>query len=200
MSEHTGAPDRNDYTALLERFGRERFTARLLFLIEKAEDTIERYSAREHARVSPKVMRDALLDYVADISRLKEFHEIERVNPIKVASYTAYWVLRRKPIQLVADPPDGQVERDLNEWFALTLFVAMVYDTKQQYLQDKATHAAWNEFLLALHYTMTYRVITPQAPELAHLALAVGPPYVRLGASDDGTPPGSRQRAPESRQ
>lgn len=174
-------PISDSYPDLIDRFGREKFTKRLEFLLGRAEQIISNRGAGDFARVSPKLMRDALLDYAADIERLKDFHGIERTNPFKVAAYTTYWLLRRKPIQIVTDPDDGQEIRDLNEWFAVSIFISMAYDTRHPNIQAAEEKSDFNTFLRSLHYGMVYRILNPQALELTHLALAVSPPYDVLG-------------------
>jgi hypothetical protein len=32
-------------------------------------------------------------DYFSNISRIKSFHKIEKINDLKILSYTAYWLL-----------------------------------------------------------------------------------------------------------
>lgn len=127
-------------------------------------------------------MREVLLDYIADITRLKDFHEIEKVNSFKVASYTTYWIIKRKPIQLVAEPVGNQHLQDLNEWFGVAIFIALVYDTTRTFsLQDSKSLKKWNDFMDMLHYSFSFRIINAPALELTHQALAISPPYQFLG-------------------
>ena len=48
-----------------------------------------------------------MLDYFTDISRLKHFHQAKHINSLKVISYETYWLLRRKPIQILVETKKG---------------------------------------------------------------------------------------------
>lgn len=115
--------------------------------------------------------------------RLKSFHNIERAEPEKVAAYTAYWVWRRKPLQLVSEPSDEILQkfsfiRHFNESFAAALMISMVFDTAQIIHHDGWSR--YNRFSYLLNYFFSYRAINPQALELILYALSVNPIYQRL--------------------
>ena len=47
------------------------------------------------------IFANCLIDILVDIVRLKHFHDIDLVNYIKLISYTASWIIKRKPFQLL---------------------------------------------------------------------------------------------------
>ncbi len=50
--------------------------------------------------ICEEILHQVVMDYFADVYRLKEFHKIENTNMAKILAYEAYWILRRKPIQM----------------------------------------------------------------------------------------------------
>ena len=83
-----------DYRYILEKVGPEKFRERL----------------------------DEMLDYYADIFRLKEFHDIQYVRTEKIFAYTAAWIVKRKPLQFIHDT-DEEKDIFVNERFAVFLLL-----------------------------------------------------------------------------
>ena len=61
-----------------------------------------------------------MLDYFTDISRLKHFHQAKHINSLKVISYETYWLLRRKPIQILVEDETSDAMAFLNEKFVFS--------------------------------------------------------------------------------
>ena len=57
----------------------------------------------EHVVCNERIMLNVLLDYFADIFRLKDFHGIENTRTEKIFAYTAAWIVKRKPLQFIHD-------------------------------------------------------------------------------------------------
>jgi len=170
--------------------GEEKLRSRFLLLFNDAEEWIRSRDLNDFVGVSEKVIEDILIDYFSDIIRLKEFHDIELVNDIKVASYTAFWVNKRKPLFYKKEPLREDIENNpflnhINEWFSLMLLLAMVYDQTNQQEPGYKEREKFNAFLETLHYNLTYRIITPQFLELSLLALESSSTSPRL--NDGGT-------------
>lgn len=92
-----------DYSELLESFGKQKVEQRYTTLYEYIEAFIERSNYMNQVNIADSVLNQAVIDYFEDIRRLKEFHLIETVNSLKIHAYTAYWILRRKPLQIIKD-------------------------------------------------------------------------------------------------
>jgi len=90
---------------------------RYLWLLRRMDRFIKEKGVRHHVVVNDLMLKTAVVNYFVDIVRMKEFHAIEKTNTAKKYSYMGYWLLRRKPIQLLVDikirPGDGK--RFLNE-------------------------------------------------------------------------------------
>lgn len=108
-----------DYSELVDSFGQEKIEARYVTLYEYLESFIKRNKYDKNVVIANSVLNQAVVDYFTDIYRLKEFHKIEHINYIKIHAYTAYWLLRRKPLQIVVDN-----EEDIELAFVNEKFVA----------------------------------------------------------------------------
>ena len=68
----------------------------------------------------------------------------------------------------------------MNDWFASTVMVAVVFDTRERLFKDAEALRMWNEFNRRLTYLLTYRIVTPQSLELIMLAWMTDPPFKRI--------------------
>lgn len=166
------------YAYLIEIFGPDKLMERYSSLCRISEFFIEAFELGKCFRPSKSIIQELVLDYFADIARLKEFHDIKKVHPFKVASYTAYWVLRRSPIQMYAEPEGGfEVGNDcataINQFFAAILFVGWAYD----FNNPQESSEKFDEFFVQLYYLMLYRHYTPQLFELVLHAMNINPPF-----------------------
>ncbi|MES0488431.1 MAG: hypothetical protein ABUK01_00460 [Leptospirales bacterium] len=171
------------YENLIKDFGEECLKNRFLFIYGKARHYIKSANIDNFAVVNEYLIDEILLDYFSDITRLKDFHGIERANPKKVAAYTAYWVSRRKPIQLIKD-----IDKDtlikypqikwVNENFAISLMITMSYDTNSPIVG--VDWGKFNKFEKNLRYYFTYRHLNSQMLELMLNAIDVTPIYGSL--------------------
>lgn len=95
---------------------REKFKKRYESLYNQMQIYIEKSGLSSHVKVNEIMLGYALVDYFEDIERLKNFHRVEHINSIKLTAYTVYWLLRRKPIQILSNDKDLLY---VNERFAL---------------------------------------------------------------------------------
>lgn len=113
-----------------------------------------------------------LLDYFEDIRRLKDFHHIPHINSIKLVAYMAYWLLRRKPMQVVENKKELLY---VNERFAMAYVL--------EFLNNDHTHILEREneglkaFTESLLYYFKYRQLNAQAIEMIILAFFAGQVY-----------------------
>lgn len=114
----------------------------------------------------------AIVDYFEDIERLKVFHNVSHVNSIKIISYTAYWLLKRKPIQVIEENKDLMY---VNERFVLAYILDYISGDKGNMLiRENAGLKAFNE---SLFYYFKYRKITPHSIEMILMAFFAGRIY-----------------------
>jgi hypothetical protein len=123
--------------------------------------------------LNSELLHHAVLDYFADIIRLKLVHNISYVNEIKINSYGAYWILRRKPIQIISNEiPDNMVEliSFVNERYVLSVILRFLADKdiEQPLLQE--VRSDYKSFVDALLYYMKYRKYDSQSLEMIILS------------------------------
>ncbi len=154
-----------DYNDILASFGERKIEERYSTLYEYLETFIKRHNYESKVVIANSVLNQAIIDYFVDIFRLKSFHQIEIANHIKIHAYTAYWILRRKPLQIIQDDVN-----DVNLAFVNEKFVAsyLIQFTRGEYdkviiLEDE--RQAYFEFAKNLEYFLRYRYVTPQMIE-----------------------------------
>lgn len=162
--------------------GKEIFYERIAFLNEASSIYIHAQNFDEYVGISAIPLYETVINYFSDIKRLKDFHEIETTNLIKVASYTTYWFLKTKPIFLKKDPDKKVLQKYpilkyINENIAITILDSILFDRKELKLMMTEKLKQWNNFIKNLKYFFTYRVITPQSIELVLLSLVTDSPY-----------------------
>lgn len=76
-----------DYEYLIENFGEEKILNRFVFIRDRAIDFLKRISKDHNITfddyffVSDELIEEAVIDYFADLVRLKDFHNIEKAQP-----------------------------------------------------------------------------------------------------------------------
>ncbi len=176
---------RKSYNELIKIFGIECIGERFAYLIESGNYFIKIKNAEKYTFLNNEIVKEIIIDYYSDIRRLKDFHIIEKVNPTKVSAYLTYWVLRKKPIQFIKQPDPSLFEKkkfliEINEWWCVSLLLALAYDTRNPILHNAATTRRINIFLENLQYYFTYRLVNPQTLELCLHALNINPIYAPL--------------------
>ena len=101
-----------NYDGLLEEFSEEVIQSRYAVFYEEIEEFAKSLGIREKIQISESLLSHAVLDYFTDISRLKHFHQAKHINSLKVISYETYWLLRRKPIQILVEDVYGDIGCD----------------------------------------------------------------------------------------
>ena len=154
-----------DYEEIIEHFGKEKIMSRFHSLEEYLNIFIERSEFKNHVMISYNLLNQAVIDYFADIDRLKNFHHIERINFIKVHAYSAYWLLRRKPIQIVDDNHEDAELAFMNENFVASYLMQFLRGENRGVVIKKADRLEYDEFVENLKYVLRYRMVTPQMLE-----------------------------------
>jgi hypothetical protein len=108
--------DASIYKELRGIYDRQQIPRRIAFLKSLMENYIRLSGSAGLAAVNDNLISAAVIDYFADIMRVKDFHNIEYTNREKIFAYTSYWLYRRKPIQLLGLQPD-EVRAHINEAF-----------------------------------------------------------------------------------
>ncbi len=88
------------YDFIVNYFGKDTISGRYKFLYDKMQEYIMAREQQDSLVICEEILHQVVMDYFADVYRLKEFHKIENTNMAKILAYEAYWILRRKPIQM----------------------------------------------------------------------------------------------------
>lgn len=150
-----------------------KFKNRFSCLLGAMQEYIKRSDYIGKVVVNELVLGYALTDYFEDIKRLKDFHHVPHINSIKLISYTVYWLLRRKPMQVLINDKDI---KDVNERFALAYVLEFLNDESKGNIilrENKGLQA----FRETLFYYFSFRHYTPQDIEMIIMAFFAGQIY-----------------------
>lgn len=169
-----------DYSDLVKRIGVEQIKARYEFLYEEVNiffDSFGRNDIREILKINERSLMHCVLEYFEDIEKVKSAHNLDHTNSPKVMAYTAYWFLRRHPIQIsdLAEEDDDLVFA--NEKFVLSMlisFLTMGAESKALIGDDKDIYIA---FVNSFFYFLKFRRLDPQAIEMVLLSFRLGGVY-----------------------
>jgi len=164
------------YRELINEFGREKIEKRLEMLLDILKDFINRFNYEKKVIINELTLIHTVFDYFADISRLKSFHHIEKVNKIKILAYESYWFLRRKPLQQLGNNDETLY---VNEQFILTRIIEFLTDEKDK--ENLLLHEEKMRFLKdTLFYYLKYRDLTPQLIEVFLTSFIAGEKYYQV--------------------
>lgn len=152
---------------------RPKFVERFEVLYDDMTAFVAAAGYEGKAIVNATVLGYALVDYFEDIERLKAFHRIEHVNSIKIIAYTSYWLLRRRPLQIVEEDPAVVY---VNEQFVLAFILDALSDSDLGDILEHDTDElhAFEESLL---YYLKYRVANATGIEMMLIAFFAGRSY-----------------------
>ena len=162
-----------NYSQFLNGDQKEKFQSRLDELVLTANKFIEEAGYSKYVRCDERIMMNALLDYTADVHRLKDFHDIDLIRTEKVAAYTVSWIIRRKPLQFFEYPKE---EKDIfvNERFGAFLIInECLADDNRKYIPN-CYQKKFVEYTDLLLYYLKYRECNPQVLELAIESFKMG--------------------------
>lgn len=162
-----------NYDELVKSVTKEVIESRIRQISQEMLDFLGSNSLEEIAYVNEMALTHAIMDYFADIQRLKEYQQIEYANEIKIKAYETFWLLKRKPIQLKTQIDDDRYLY-VNEKFLLTRLTSFMLedDINMPIVGDKSI--AFKNFLNTLYYYMKFRRCDAQSIELMLLAFKAG--------------------------
>lgn len=188
----------DDYNYLYERIGkgdREKgfaiFCSKYRWLASELENYVNKPKLKGRVSLNYNVLAEVVHDFFADIERLKDFHEIIDPNDSKNHAYTAYWLCRRKPIQVKIDHnPQHDNLSHVNELFVASMLYAKT-KIKNSFCVNKfeSCQNNINKFRTSLFYNLKYRVYTPQTLELMIEALILGGTSFSQNSATTGSKP-----------
>lgn len=164
---------KDTYDEIIRQVGEDKFERRLNELCDSAETFISAAGYGEHVECNRRIMLNVLLDYYADIFRLKDFHLIEKVRTEKIFAYTVAWIVKRKPLQFVHFTVE---EKDIfvNERFAAYLMINECLLCGQKKFVSGEGREKLHDYIELLFYYFKYRECNPQVIELAIESFKMG--------------------------
>ena len=153
-----------DYRELIDKVGKENFENRFACVSQSIDKFLMEANYPEWVQCNERILYHVLLDYFADIHRLKEFHDIQHTKTDKVMAYLIYWILRRKPIQLTQYSKDDK-DIFVNERFACNMLLSECLLADNAVLTDELAEKLGAYIDLILYY-FKYRQYNPQTIEL----------------------------------
>ncbi|MDR0690499.1 MAG: hypothetical protein LBF32_00175 [Streptococcaceae bacterium] len=170
------------YAKVLEAFPSGKVDERYTRILESAKIFIQRMGYSEHVICNEILLKKAVLGYFSDIQRLKIFHGIDRVSPIKILAYETQWLLKRKPLQ-IKDSSEQKCTY-CNEQFAYTEIMCFFHNHEGnkgiKALEDKNLKS----FTDTLFYYLKYQDIKAQSLELMLESFLGGRHYQYLLSED----------------
>ena len=162
----------NNYRYILEEFGSDVVEKRTNWLKELMDSYMRQENLEETAFVSEEILFHVIIDYFADIYRLKSFHGINKTNLIKIYAYTTFWILRHKPIQLKYSISEDYVF--INELFCTELIRSFLFDNPSDVAIRNEDSQNINDFINTLLYYFKYRDYSAKSIELMLTAFNAG--------------------------
>jgi hypothetical protein len=163
----------SDYMYVLKIFGEEKVNLRFEYLYKRIEKFLEVGDFGDSVILNEETLSQVVVDYFADIDRLKEFHGIECTNKTKRTSYLSYWFLCRKPLQLTKEPEEHK-KIFINEKFVFSSLIMDHIDTLCNIGSHTVLKEKVQEFIDTCMYYMKYRRYSAQSLELMLLSFQAG--------------------------
>lgn len=174
------------YDDIINEFTEERINNRFKQLYSEMEnflDTLELKNEKDCFVINEMSLTHLIMDYYSDISRLKKFHKIEKINEIKIKAYETYWLIQRKPIQIVKEL-DGDKYFHINEKFVLSYITSFLLNKGVEMQAEYYNLKSFNNFLEMLYYYLKYRKCDAQSIELIILSFKAGCLFTQKDTDD----------------
>lgn len=160
--------DEEYYSDLSDRYD---IPSRYKAILDQIQIIIKAEGIQDKVHVNEDLLGKAITDYFEDIDRLKQYEEIDRTRTSKIYAYEAYWLVRRKPIQII-DPECEEKYLYANELVCTMMIIAKMY--KEAGKEITARNDQLTEFTRLLYYNLRYRKFSQQSLELMIEAFYLG--------------------------
>lgn len=165
------------YQFIVDYFGEEKLNSRYNTIIKYLELFIEARELEGLVAISLPVVDNLVIDYFVDIYRIKDFQDIKFINDAKIYAYTAYWLLRRKPLQIVSDTADDNDFAFVNEQMVASYLFDFLFSHPDNASIVKTKENEFEEFEKNLLYSLMYRDVSPKSLEMMIYAFTAGRAY-----------------------
>lgn len=161
------------YEMIVNYFEKETIQDRYKYLYDKMQEYITERKQSESLVVNEDILHQVVMDYFTDIYRIKEFHKIEHINITKIVAYEVFWILRRKPLQIV----DGHSDTRLvfaNEGFLTTFIAHELLIPEETIPMNDRQEKAFLQYLQHINYHLKYRNVDKQCLETMLYSFSTG--------------------------
>lgn len=161
------------YEELVNKVGEEVIESRIKQIAFEMKEFLKSNELQDFVYIHEMLLTHAGMDYFSDIQRLKDYQKIEHINEVKIKAYETFWLLKRKPLQLIK-----QLESDkwlyVNEKFLLVRLTNFMLQDNMNVPMAQERKAAFTNYLDTLYYYLKFRKTDAQALELMLLAFQAG--------------------------
>ncbi|MGM9544690.1 MAG: hypothetical protein ACI3T9_06865 [Romboutsia timonensis] len=165
------------YQEIVDFFTAEKIENRYNVLYDSCNNFIQKNNYQNTIEINELSLIHATMDYFTDIYRLKEFHNIRLVNEYKVISYSTFWLIRRKPLEIVNNSDNDEFLVFANEALGASyLYTELIKSLPldyYNYLSPKSQKSI-DGFVESLFYYFKYRTYTAQDLEMCILSFLSG--------------------------
>lgn len=139
------------------------FEERYTNVLTQIQDVLEALGILDQVSVDTDLLGQAIVDYFEDVDRLKKYEDIDRVNVDKIYAYETFWLLKRKPIQII-DSNIGVQHLHINEKVFAFIMIAKMLKEMQKEFDD--TNPRMLSLIDLIYYNFKYRLYTQKTLEL----------------------------------
>ncbi len=157
-----------DYKYLVQKY-ESVMIKRCNHLEQRANEFIKNQGYSNSVILNHSMLNIMVVDYFADIERLKEFHDIKHTNKNKITAYTTYWWLRRRPLQVIVDRKntiESAIENEklvyVNEEFATSLIIKDIFNIDKSFIKN---NTMFTKYIEHVFYYLKYRMLDAQSIE-----------------------------------
>jgi hypothetical protein len=163
----------DDFGRIFEEFfGPTKVIQRYRALLKSYNEFVINTNLTGKVILHTKSLKKALNDYFREVVKVKIFHkDIVWLNEPKIYAYTAYWFVRRSPIQIL-DPHSDLI--NVNILFAVSYFINNLCADSGISHQSKNNKDNIGNFMKNMFYYLKIRSCNPQSMELMAEAFKCG--------------------------
>ncbi len=140
-------------------------------ILIQIQDVLEALEVMDIVDINTDLLGQAIFDYFEDIDKLKKFEDIDKINVDKIYSYLTFWLLRRKPVQLVKDNMSVEYLYINEKVFTIIFVTKMMAEIDIKYFD---TNLKLESFFELIYYNFKYRIFTQKTLETVVSAFFCG--------------------------
>lgn len=144
-------------------------------ILTQMQDVLEALNLMKYIDINTSLLGQAIIDYFEDIDRLKKFEDIDKTNVDKIYAYETFWLLRRKPIQIV-DNNIGMSFTHINEKVLTFILIAKMIGEVGKNSDDR--NPKLEPFVELIYYNFKFRIFTQKSLEFAISAFFCGSSFM----------------------